>query len=299
MAQISSGGIGGGSSNSPVAGGMGGITIKPKEKYVNPLLLINNQKYQALSSPPPERKYFIENDTCGEYITGPNQENALIYDYEQITTVEGNIEWRYLETLKLPVFCKYCKDLMDIAKVQPDQLPPNKTTTKDKDTGITYVNYDAGDPEETKYNYIDYNNLTYGRKSFVANLGNDFFKGSSLCFEYTDFKDGENEVLPGQKFRPHKYFWGQIQLYDAVYLNDVTKPLLTEMNYTDYITQQKRIKSLKNMFKSELISTLNFTGEPFTNMTSTYIKNQWSVDQYLQDKSINNPDFALNDIHSM
>ena len=45
------------------------------------------------------------------------------------------------------------------------------------------------------------------------------------------------------------------------------------------------------MFKNELVSTLNFTGEPFTNMTSTYIKNQWSVDKYLQDKSINNPDF--------
>ena len=71
-----------------------------------------------------------------------------IYDYEMIYTADGKPEWRSLNSLKLPVFCKYCKDIVEVGA------------------------------EGTKISYEDsINNF----EMVVASLGEDFFGGSNVC----------------------------------------------------------------------------------------------------------------------
>ena len=73
-----------------------------------------------------------------------------MYEYELIYTLDGRPEWRSIDTLKLPVFCKYCKDIVE------DASNGNK---------ISY--------EDSLNNY----------EMVVASLGENFFSGSTLCLK--------------------------------------------------------------------------------------------------------------------
>ena len=162
-------------------------------EYINPLLLIDNiDENEQVLGLPPEVPFLIENDYCGEYFSGPDQENPLILDYELVYNVAGEATWQYKTTLKLPVYCKYCRDVMEAAAIVVDTTTVSTTATPvetnssyvDSVTGVTHWVYDDGDPNAT---FRLFNNVTYTQSvstytNLVANLGYDYFKGSSICF---------------------------------------------------------------------------------------------------------------------
>ena len=63
----------------------------------------------------------------------------------------------YKTTLKLPVYCKYCRDVMEAAAIVVDTTTVDSTTTPvetntsyvDSVTGVTHWVYDDGDPNAT------------------------------------------------------------------------------------------------------------------------------------------------------
>ena len=102
---------------------------------------------------PPEKVFDVQNDTCGKYWTPRTQKNPLIHDYELTYKADATgrvvAEYRYLPRLRLPVYCQFCQEMLDVL---------------DGGEALTADNVDAAK-----------------LRSFTAYLGPDFLEGSILC----------------------------------------------------------------------------------------------------------------------
>ena len=98
---------------------------------------------------PPEKVFVVQDDTCGKYWTPRTQENPLIYDYELVYTADANgrmvAKYRYLPRLKLPVYCQFCQEMLDVlgGEDSPNQVSSIYENDPDQARAAAILNHSA------------------------------------------------------------------------------------------------------------------------------------------------------------